>query len=391
MCLAAREGYRVRRVKTEAELLALQEPWTALLLEIPGVSIFLTWEWVSTWWRHYGHDKSLWVLTAWDDAGHLAGIVPWTLTHRRLGSLRLRRIAFIGSWFTVWAHLDVIARPDEKKAVCAAFLRFLGAHGEAWDVLDLAGLNHDSVLRSQLAATRGRHIELHAQTCLSASLPRDWDAFRMNVLSANKRRKLSYHRRRLDKDCPGQAGFHRVSEANELPLAMDLLGALNRKRWHASGLATPFDNKCYVAFQNEFAALALQREWLRLYQLRVANHVVAAFYCFFYRDVFLAYQSAFDVDWGKYSPGQLMMAYVIQEAIREGAHEFDMLSGTHEYKYSWANMANIESHLLLSKSWQGHLWAASTTFFDAARHKGRSLLPQGLLQRINRFLAARRQ
>lgn len=391
MCLVACEEYRVKCVQTEVELFALEEPWTALLAEVPGVSIFLTWEWVSTWWRHYGHDKSLWVLTAWDNAGHLVGIAPWTLTHRRLGSLRLRRIAFIGSWFTVLAHLDVIARPDQKVAVCAAFVAFLGARGEEWDVLDLQGLAQDSVLKPQLAAAHGRHIELYAQTCLSISLPHDWDTFRMNVLSANKRQKLGYYRRQLERDCPDQAVFRRVSEAHELPLAMDLLGALNRKRWHASSLATPFDSRCYVAFQNEFAELALRRDWLRLYELRVADHVIAAFYCFYYRDVFLAYQSAFDVDWGKYSPGQLMMAHAVKEAITEGAHEFDMLSGTHEYKFSWANKQYVEPHFLLSTSWRGYLWAASTMFFDVARHEGRRLLPQGLLQRINRFLSARRQ
>jgi CelD/BcsL family acetyltransferase involved in cellulose biosynthesis len=391
MCLVGREGYRVKRVQTDVELFALEEPWTALLAEVPGVSIFLTWEWVSTWWRHYGHDKSLWVLTAWDNGGHLAGIAPWTLTHRRLGSLYLRRIAFIGSWFTVMAHLDIIARPDEKAAVCAAFVAFLDARGEEWDVLDLEGLAQDSVLKSHLAAAHGRHTELYAQTCLSISLPQDWDTFRVKVLSANKRQKLGYFRRQLERDYPDQVVFHRVSEVHELALAMDLLGALNRKRWHASGLATPFDNKCFVAFQNEFAALALRREWLRLYQLRVANQVIAAFYCFYYRDVFLAYQSAFDVDWGKYSPGQLMMAHAIRKAIEEGAHEFDMLSGTHEYKYSWANKQCVEPHFLLSTSWQGNVWTASKMFYDFARHEGRRLLPQGLLTRINRFLSARRQ
>jgi CelD/BcsL family acetyltransferase involved in cellulose biosynthesis len=391
MSLAVRKTYRVERINTETELLALKEPWTALLTDIPDVPISLTWEWVSTWWRRYGQDRALWVLTAWDDAGRLVGLVSWMRVCHHLGPLCLRRIAFVGSWFTYRVHLDVIARPDEKEAVCAAFLAYLDTHRKEWDVLDLEGLAQDSVLKRHLATVDGRHHEMKAQTCLSVSLPRDWDAYQKNQLSAKKRRNLRYYRRKLERKHPGQVVFHRVTEASELPLAMDSLGKLSQKRWPAEGLATSFDNSRFVAFHREMAALALERDWLRFYQLKVADQVIAASYGFRYRDVFYGYQTGFDLDWGRYSPGRLIIAHVIQEAIKEQTHELDMLGGTHEYKFSWTDKARVEPHLLLSTNWLGHLWSIGAALFDVARFRGRKVLPQALLQRINRFLSARRQ
>jgi CelD/BcsL family acetyltransferase involved in cellulose biosynthesis len=391
MSLAVRKTYRVERVNTETELLALKEPWTALLTDIPDVPIFLTWEWVSTWWRRYGQDRALWVLTAWDDAGRLVGLVPWMRVCHHLGPLCLRRIAFAGSWFTYRVHLDVIARPDEKEAVCAAFLAYLDTHRKEWDVLDLEGLAQDSVLKRHLATAKGLYRERKALICPFTPLPGDWDTYQMNSLSAKKRRNLSYRRRRLERDHSGQVVFHRVTEADELPQAMDSLGALNRKRWHAEDLATSFDNSCFVAFHREMAALALQRGWLCLYQLKVADQVIAASYGFRYRDVFYGYQTGFDLDWGRYSPGRLIIAHVIQEAIKEQAHELDMLGGVYEHKFSWTDKARVEPHLSLSTNWRGHLWSVGAALFDVARFRGRKVLPQALLQRINRFLSARRQ
>ena len=382
--------YRVERVDSEAELLALKEPWTALLTATSGVSIFLTWEWVSTWWRHYGQDKTLWVLTAWDDAGRLVGLVPWMLVYGHLGALRVRRIAFVGSTFTYRVHLDVIAGPDEKGAVCAAFLGYLDHHRNEWDVLDMEGLAEDSVLKPCLATASGLYRERRGLVSLSTSLPGDWDSFQKGVLSAKKRKKLRYFVRQLERDYPSEIVYHCVSEPSELSQAMDSLKELTRKRWLAQGRVTHFDSSRYVAFHRDLVGLALERNWLRFYQLKIAHQVIAVLNCFRYRDVLYAYQTTFDLDWGRYSPGQLMMAHVIQEGIKDGAREFDMLRGKTDFKLSWANTTRVESHLLFSMNWPGHLWLLSTVPSDAARSWGKRVLSQGLLKRYNRFISARR-
>jgi hypothetical protein len=49
---------------------ALREPWQRLERDDPDVNVFLSWPWVSTWWRHFGSgrdDRWLHVVVVRDD------------------------------------------------------------------------------------------------------------------------------------------------------------------------------------------------------------------------------------------------------------------------------------------------------------------------------------
>ena len=390
MSLPTRGMHRVERANSEDELSGLQAAWTALLTDVPAVPIFLTWEWVSTCWRHYGHGRELWLLIVKDETGRLAGLAPWMLMHHRLGPLRLRRIRFIGSGLVCPCHLDVIARPGEKAAVCAALLSYLYANRREWDVVDLEGVAENCVLESHFARLDGRCRVTKDLVCPLISLPDSWEAYHKS-LKKKLRRNLRYFDSLLEREHPDQAFFHRVTEADELSSAMDSLVTMHQKRWHGKGQVTCFDNSRYVRFHCEIAALALERGWLRFYQLKVADQAIAALYCFRHQDTFYAYQIGFDPDWSRYSPGRLLIAHVIQESIKEKARAFDWLRGEDEYKLAWASEESVDSYLLLGTGWKGHLWLFGVDVWRMAISIGRRTLPRAFQQRIERFFSARRQ
>jgi len=68
---------RTEVVTTETGLEELKGAWSHLLSDVPGVPVFLTWEWVSAWWRHYGQGNSLYVLAVRESGGRLVGLAPW--------------------------------------------------------------------------------------------------------------------------------------------------------------------------------------------------------------------------------------------------------------------------------------------------------------------------
>ena len=381
--------YRVERVSSDGQFFALQGPWTALTANVPNVPIFLTWEWVSTWWRHFHPGKELWVLGVWDASGRLAGIAPWMLTNDCWGPLRLRGIQFLGSGCVCPDHLDVIAGPEEREGVCAAIVGHLSALRRQWDVLDLQGLAQNSVLKRHLIAAKGRWLERQPQICPFAVLPRDWGAFETNNLSAKKRRFLRYARRRLERDCPGRVNLQRVSEPSELDSALDALATLSQKRHRDRGSVSSFKDVRFLAFHREMAALALERGWLRLYQLKVADQVVAVQHGFHYRGVVYDYQKGFDPNWGRYSPGQLLQAHAIREAVGEGAREFDMLRGDEAYKYTWTDQARADHHVMLSGSRRGHTGLFAAVLIDAAKRVANRILPLSVKLKIARALSNR--
>jgi len=75
---------------------SLRDAWNLLLQNNPVQDAFLTWEWLYTWWKHYGKPRELWLITAWI-AEELVGIAPLMLEERRKYSLRLRVLCSLGT------------------------------------------------------------------------------------------------------------------------------------------------------------------------------------------------------------------------------------------------------------------------------------------------------
>jgi CelD/BcsL family acetyltransferase involved in cellulose biosynthesis len=378
--------YRVERVDNEDGMLALREQWSSLHGQVPGAPVFLTWEWVNAWWCNHKPGWELWVLAACDENGRLAGIAPWTLMHHRYGPVKVDRLAFVGDHRAYRIHLDVLARREEKDAVFGAMLDYLRTQPRAWDVLDLEALAADSTVKNMLANSSGVYHDVEALRCPYTVLPDSWETYERERLTSTHRWEMRNRRRKLEKDYPGQVVFERVRRPEELPAAMAALATLHQQRWHAKGQGSSFDHASFAGFHRDLAALALARDWLRLYLLKVGGQVIAAEYAFLADGALFGYSTAFDVAWGRYSPGQLLMVYMIQDAIAEGVRELDLGRGTFDYKFRWTDRERVDSHVVLSASPTGHLWAYGGAALRWAKAVARERLPESARERINRML-----
>ena len=386
--------YRIERVATPAELDNLRASWQELLSAAgPQVPVFLTWEWVVAWCHHMEPSWESWILAAWDEQGKLAGVAPWMLSHHEYGLVRIKRLAFLGSNYAYRTHQDIVARTGEVEPVTDAFIGYLWNNQRSWDVLDLEGLAEGSSLNKSIRRARAQVVTKDTIECPYASLPGTWEAYELQQLSANRRQQIRARRRHLERDFPGQVVFQTVRSAEELPAAMDALVELHRKRWHGRGQASSFDEPAFLAFHHELASVALDCGWLRLYLLKIGDRTIATEYCFLYHGVLFDYQKAMDPDpvLDRYSPGQLVLAYALQEAIKEGAHEFDMARGNYDYKYSWTDQTRPDYHLILSATPVGHLWLYGGNLVGNAKVKSREILPDSVRRRLNQALSQRRR
>src|SRR3954463_2524345 len=122
------------------------------------------------------------------------------------------------------------------------------------------------------------------------------------------------------------------------PRGSDLIGTLidlHGQRWtarHEPGvLGTPQVQR----FHLEAAPRLLAAEMLRLYGLRIQGRVVGVYYGFAHRGRAYGYLSGFDPGSASQSPGSVLLAHAIHEAVREGCREFHFLRGQEPYKYAW--------------------------------------------------------
>jgi CelD/BcsL family acetyltransferase involved in cellulose biosynthesis len=90
-------------------------------------------------------------------------------------------------------------------------------------------------------------------------------------------------------------------------------------------------------FHREFAAVAEERGWLRLWFLEMDGVAVAAWYGFRYAGVESFYQGGRDMAWAEGGVGTVLLEHTIREAQREGMSEYRFLRGGEAYKDRLAN------------------------------------------------------
>ena len=355
-------------------LYALRAQWSELLAQSSSDCIFLTWEWLSTWAKHFGQGRSLDVITVRHD-GELIGLAPLAIgpLPGRLVPRRARH--FLGAGAVGSDYLDVIARAGREADVVDALAPRLADEGS---MVELAGVDRRSATAGLLArrlARRGWRVVEHASDpCPFIDLRGHTWASYLASLAPQHRYNV---RRRLDRLTTEHGmRFERVESEERRREALAALIALHGERWRTRGGSTALDGEPLVAFHQDFTRLALQRGWLRLFVMHVDGGPGAALYGFRYRDRFCFYQTGFDPARSRLGVGQVTVGLSIKHAIDEGACEYDMLHGDERYKFDWAGQVRLLGRLeMYPPSARGWLDRRAVGLERAARRSARRLLP----------------
>ena len=109
---------------------------------------------------------------------------------------------------------------------------------------------------------------------------------------------------------------------------------LGLHRRSKAGKARFMDSRMEEFFRRLAAALA-GRGWLRLWFLERGGHVAASLFCLEFEGTVGLYNSGFDPDQAALSPGIVLLAHVVRDAIERGCSRFDFLRGEEPYKYAF--------------------------------------------------------
>ncbi len=133
------------KVSTRNEFSRLKEDWTSLLKKSKCDTIFLTWEWMHTWWKCFKENKQLFVLAVYDEKGNLAGIAPLCMDKKKIGGITvLRYLRFLGTMPTSSDHLDFILFQGREKEVLETIVEYLFQENR-WDLCLLSNIPSTSL------------------------------------------------------------------------------------------------------------------------------------------------------------------------------------------------------------------------------------------------------
>ncbi len=209
---------------------------------------------------------------------------------------------------------------------------------ELWGTLRGVARNYDGAVLNQIAATSplvqlaqdGGWAVSKAEVCPALEFPSSFDQY-VKSLGKNMREQIKRYPKRLEKNFSVEIELARTPEQVEECLR-DLF-ELHGKRWRARGqtgvLVLPARQKFHRALCHDFLA----RDWLRLWRLKLDGRAACVLLCYFWGGKFWFFIGGFEPELQKWSVGTCLFARVFQEAIAEGAREFDFLRGAEDYKY----------------------------------------------------------
>jgi CelD/BcsL family acetyltransferase involved in cellulose biosynthesis len=354
----------VSEVTDAGALDRLEGDWRDLLARADDPTPFQSHEWQATWWRHHGRGR-LWVLVAHDN-GVMVGLMPLHIMRYR--GTPLRQVRFLGAPLSDFQQ--ILAARGHEGAVRDAFLAHLSAHSSRWDLCDFADQRKGTSLTVGEMPDGLRPLLVHHRVCPFIPLSPSWDEF-VKRLSKNMRTNVGRRRRQVAKEFRAE---YDVATDETLTVAMEELFRLHNARWRRRGVAGAFAGARMQAFHHEVARKFVQRGWLRLHRLRLDGETRAAFYCFQLGRRVYYYLSGFDLAFGKFSIGNVLMAQAIERAIGDGATEFDFLRGDETYKLAWKAEERETLRLILGRpAWRSSFALGAHRFERFIELKGLAL------------------
>ncbi|MBI3523850.1 MAG: GNAT family N-acetyltransferase [Betaproteobacteria bacterium] len=351
------------RLERWEDLSGLESEWNDLLDRSPGHSIFQTFPWHICWWRVFGGSHELLVILGYADA-RLAAIAPMMITRGKdpLGRTQ-NHVCFIGGENHASDYCDFIIDPEIPGAL-EALLENLCTRSTAYNRIDLSNLpghspNHAGILEY----FKRRSIKAGIEYVVDAPVRILGDR-QADIKAANKsslKRHTGFFRK------SGELRFHRCGSEEEILGYLEQFFEQHKSRWARTASPSQFFNSDQRNFYRELVREVFPHGWLRFDVVLFDGAPLAFHFGFEYRRCFIWYKPAFDIRFASRSPGEVLIKFLLEDAIEKRLAEFDFTVGSESFKYRFANQVRSVNRIIAFRH-AGDFW-----IYEAVR-RGKSML-----------------
>lgn len=358
----------------------LADEWTELLSDSDADCVFLTREWLETWWEHFSPKRTLALITV-RRQNRLLGLAPCFMETKRFGGIMpYPSLQFLGTGLVGSDYLDVVIRRGHEAQVSRSLAEYFQSRRL---VMTLSHVKQQGALAAgfvkeleQAGWTVERrpidacpHIPLKGHT---------WESY---LASLGSQHRYNFNRRLKNFQKEGTVVFDVVEKEDQRREALETLIDLHNLRWDERGGSETWQSPAMRAFHEAFTRTALERGWLRLFILRLNGCPVGALYGLLYGRRFYFYQSGFDPMYRQHSVGLLTMGLAIKHALAEGAEDYDLLHGKETYKFLWAKeTAELDRLQLYHPGVGGAVCRRAVMLDELAKTAARRYLPPAVLE-----------
>lgn len=347
-------GINIKLISHSDSLANLKNEWGQLLSESSTKSAFLSWEWLYSWWKVYGENKRLHLITAWRES-ELAGIAPLMLEKRGKFGVGIRILTSLGT-----PQSDVggfIYRAGDAEVVYSLF-DYLLKNKSDWDILELNEFLAACLERAAMNQIfRRQHWSIidEIKQHYHISLEGNWESYQ-KALPKKFRYNLGRAVRLAEKIGPVECRQYAGENMHE-----DVLQTIVAINAH-SHFPRLYNVPREQAFLYTLAQQMNNSKWFSAYLLFVNEQPVAYEYGFQYDGRFEDWRAGFDTRLASnISIGKALAMMVVRACYAQANTEIDFLRGDEQYKLEWKPAAReyVSSRIFNTNSFSAavaHQW-----------------------------------
>jgi D-aspartate ligase len=354
----------IREVRTLEEMRSLQPVWDVLLSRADRPEVYLTFEWMLTWWKCLGgKGKDLLILVVTEGEESI-GIVPLMRSRGWSCGLPARSIRFISS--VQWADtpsncpatLDVIALPGRSVDVLNCLFRHLSDRRIPWDIIHLTPIPQSSPTTASLVELARQHGYPVSQSTVFKNsylqIATGWEEY-YSSLSSHFRKRLLCQEHKLE--ALGKFRLDVFSEPAVVERALKDIMEIEKHSWKwDSGVS--LNSAALNYFYHEFAREASKKGWLSLWVMSAGNRKIAYDYLVNYEGQVEVLKGSFDEEFRRYSPGILLTLKEFDTYLHGKVRRIGLLWGDDLSKRRWG--CESEPH--------HELWVCNNTLYGRTLH-----------------------
>lgn len=315
------------------KFVSLEPVWNKLLSYSDADNIFMTFEWLSCWWRSYGEGNKMMIYLVRED-NEIVAIAPLMRTVTKFRGLPVRAITFITNDHSGRTGLILIKK---KKEIVNLMLQRLFQDNKV-DMFSSDYIVNNSYTDLFLteAADENNFKYRKKQSILSPYVPieGEWDAY-----FKNRSQKLRQNLRYINNTLKNRGTYEAVKySVADVPKAMEEILAISKKTWKYKAKTAIAYSKKHTLFYNYLAEIASLRGWLAIWVLKIDNKPVAFAFTLVYKDKCYLLKTGFDEEYSKFSPSSFLESIVTKDCFDKRFKEFDLLGQNEKYKTKWTSL-----------------------------------------------------
>jgi len=309
-----------------------EQAWNDVLSQSAVNVPFLTYGYQRSWWKHKGGGEwpqaELRIITALQE-NKLIGIAPLFIGTKN-GKTEMH---FVGS-IEISDYLDFIVPPQfAYEFVSRVFELIKEEKTQFPGTIQLFNIPDNSPsldIFTKIGKKNDWSIEIErAYHTPEITLSNDWDTY----LAGIDKKQRHEIRRKLRRAAGSEddVKWYITTDRNSLDEDIDSFISLmeidnNKKQFLTDAMRKQMRAIMHWAFDTGILQLSF---------LTINDNKAAGYFCFDYEERIYVYNSGFSFDYQYYSPGWVLLSFLIQHAIETGKSHFDFMRGDENYKYKF--------------------------------------------------------